>query len=339
MVKVDGAVKKELSLSVKDLKARYKQHEVTCALQCAGLRRHTMRTFLKEVSGIDWGDGAVMNCTWKGPKLKDILNEAGIDLIVHKTGHVAFACYYTKVQEDDWYGGSILLSRAMKDDGDVMLALEVLFTPHRKEICDLAHMAQMNGEPLNANHGYPVRAIVPGIAGCRSVKWLQRITVQEEESDNFYQQYDYKILPPQAVDAETAKQYWHITPGLQDMPVNSIIAIPQNEEIITLPSSGNFEVRGYALPYGDQGPVTKVEVSTDHGRKWVDAKISEESKKGSKWSWALWSATVTLSKGNGRRILSRAVDAGGNTQDPHPKWNLRGVVYNGYGESRNLTIQ
>ena len=92
---MDGAVKKELSLSLRDLKTRYKQHEVACALQCAGLRRHTMRTFLKEVSGIDWGDGAVMNCTWKGPKLNDILNEAGIDLIMEETGHVAFACYYT----------------------------------------------------------------------------------------------------------------------------------------------------------------------------------------------------------------------------------------------------
>lgn len=84
-----------------------------------------MRTLLKEVSGIDWGDSAVMNCTWKGPRLKDILNEAVVDLLVKKTGHVAFACYYTKVQEDDWYGGSILLTRAMREDGDVILALEV----------------------------------------------------------------------------------------------------------------------------------------------------------------------------------------------------------------------
>ena len=121
-------MKQELSLSIQDLKTRYKQHEVTCALQCAGLRRHTMRTTLKEVSGIDWGDGAVMNCTWKGPRLKDILNEAGINLLVEKTGHVAFASYYTKVQEADWYGGSILLARAMKEDGDVILALEVWLT-------------------------------------------------------------------------------------------------------------------------------------------------------------------------------------------------------------------
>ena len=196
----------------------------------------------------------------------------------------------------------------------------------------------MNGEPLPVNHGYPVRAIVPGIAGCRSVKWLQRITVQEEESKNFYQQHDYKILPPQAVDAEAAKEYWHITQSLQDMPVNSIIASPRNDEVITLRPNGTYEVKGYALPCGDQGPVRKVEVSIDNGNTWLDAKLSDESKRGGKWSWVLWSIVVILSKGKGKKILSRAIDAGGNTQDPRPTWNLRGVAYNGYGESRNLTI-
>ena len=163
--------------------------------------------------------------------------------------------------------------------------------------------------------------------------------MQEEESDNFYQKYDYKILPPQAVDADTAKQYWQITPGLQDMPVNSVVAIPQNEEMITLPPDGKLEIKGYALPHGDQGPVTKVEVSTDDGETWIDAKISEESKRGGKWSWVLWTASVRLSRGKEKRVLSRAIDAGGNTQDPNPSWTLRGVGYNGYGESRNLTIQ
>lgn len=124
-VRVDGAVRKELCLSINDLRTRYEQHKVTCALQCAGLRRHTMRTFLAEVSGIDWGDGAVMNCAWKGPKLKDVLNEAGVDLPVKSTGHVAFACGLTETQEDTWYGGSIPLTRALRDDAEVILALEV----------------------------------------------------------------------------------------------------------------------------------------------------------------------------------------------------------------------
>ena len=201
----------------------------------------------------------------------------------------------------------------------------------------LAHTPQMNGKPLPPNHGYPVRVIVPGVAGARSVKWLDRITVQERESNNHYQLYDYKVLPPEATDAEAAKAFWHVTPGLLDMPANSVIADPQSGEAITLSNSGHLEVKGYALPCGDQGPVTKVEVSTDDGATWADAEISEESKNQGKWSWVLWRIFVKLEKGENKRILSRAIDAGGNTQDPHPKWNWRGVAYHGYGESRNLT--
>ncbi|KAL8830963.1 MAG: hypothetical protein Q9191_001143 [Dirinaria sp. TL-2023a] len=280
-----------------------------------------MRTRLKEVSGIDWGDGAVMNCTWKGPRLKDVLNEAGINLLVEATGHVAFACNLAEVQDDTWYGGSVPLTRAMRDDADVILALE------------------MNGKLLTPNHGYPVRVIVPGVAGARSVKWLDRVTVQEEESSNHYQLYDYKVLPPQATDKEKAKEYWLITPGLLDMPCNSIIAEPLSEETVTVSNKGKLEVRGYALPCGDQGPVTKVEVSTDNGKSWIEAEISSQSKKGGKWSWVLWKATVKMERGKGRRVLSRAIDRGGNTQDPNPQWNFRGCVYNGYGESSNLTVR
>ena len=108
----------------------------------------------------------------------------------------------------------------------------------------------MNGKPLPVNHGFPVRMIVPGVSGCRSVKWVDEITVQLEESRNLYQRYDYKRLPPEATDKETAKQYWDRTPSLQDMPINSVIAEPNNNDTIRLPPSGNIEIKGYALPQG-----------------------------------------------------------------------------------------
>ena len=85
-----------------------------------------MRTLLKEVDGLDWFEAAVMNCYWKGPKLRDILNEAGVDVTNIREKHVAFACYKVPVQGgESWYGGSIELERAMRDDADVLVALEV----------------------------------------------------------------------------------------------------------------------------------------------------------------------------------------------------------------------
>jgi sulfite oxidase len=88
-----------------------------------------MRTLLKEVNGIDWYDGAVMNCVWKGPRLRDVLSKAGIgETMVGEgayNGYAAFACYETPCQDDSWYGGAVGLERAMMEDGDCILALEV----------------------------------------------------------------------------------------------------------------------------------------------------------------------------------------------------------------------
>ena len=88
-----------------------------------------MRTKLKEVKGIDWFDGAVMNCRWRGPRLRDVLLKSGVKIPRDKwsSAHVAFACFQTPCQDDEWYGASIELERAMREDADVILALEVSF--------------------------------------------------------------------------------------------------------------------------------------------------------------------------------------------------------------------
>lgn len=287
-----------------------------------------MRTSLKEVDGIDWGDAAVMNCRWRGPRLKDILEAAGVKT---DQGHVAFACYQVETQDDSWYGGSIPLKRAMDEDADVILALEVSCLGLEAHIdAKLTHL-QRNSELLSPNHGAPVRVIAPGIAGARSVKWLDRISVQDQESANHYQKRDYKVLPEEATNMDEADKYWDSVPALQDMPINSVILSPASGSRI---QDVTVAVSGYALPQGMDGPVVKVEVSTD-GQAWTEAVLGGQE---GKWSWALWNAKVTMSKGSGRRILSRATDKGGNQQSGTAAWNLRGVAYNGYGEAKDLDV-
>ncbi|KAI9690675.1 MAG: hypothetical protein M1820_009909 [Bogoriella megaspora] len=322
IVHVDGSVQNELQLSINNLRNDFEQHEVVCVLQCAGNRRHVMRTLLNEVQGIDWGEGAVMNCKWRGPRLRDVIAKAGVQIKDPTTAHVALACTTQKCQEDDWYGGSIKLDRALDREADVILALE------------------MNGEQLPVKHGYPVRAVVPAVAGARSVKWLDHITVQQEESSNFYQQHDYKVLPPEAKDSESAKPYWDKVPALQEMPINSVVAVPQTGETVMLNDDGTLTVKGYALPSGENGPIAKVEVSIDDEKTWVEAELINSSENGvsSKWSWTLWKCNLTTTPGDGKRILSRAIDSKGDTQATHPQWNLRGVAYNGYGEVRDITV-
>lgn len=195
----------------------------------------------------------------------------------------------------------------------------------------------MNDSPLTPNKGYPVRAVLPGIAGARWVKWVDRITVQDHESPNFYQQKDYKVLPPEAVDTDAAEKYWSSTAPMYDMPINSVVGVPMDNETVYLSSSGVVHVKGYAVPHGVDGPITRVQVSTDNGKSWVDAKIGNDDQQG-KWCWVLWEVFVCMQPGTGREILSRAFDKGGNSQAEHSQWNLRGVGYNGYGRVRNLTI-
>ncbi|KAH7079472.1 sulfite oxidase-like protein [Paraphoma chrysanthemicola] len=323
-VAVDGLVEKELSLSVQDLKA-LPQHSVICALQCAGNRRHTMRTKLKEVHGIDWFDGAVMNCKWTGPLLSDVLQKAKlrVDDAKRKDAHVAFACYQTAVQDDNFYGASIPLSRAMDPENSILLALD------------------MNDKPLTPNHGAPVRVVTPGIAGARSVKWLDKITVQMCESDSYYQQHDYKILPPEADSKEKAEDWWGKVDSLQEMPVNSVIGIPKSDSKVERDTDGAIEVKGYALPSGADGPIVKVEVSVDEGESWKDAELIRDYDGDDaelKWAWCLWKAKVNMEKGKDVKLYSRATDRSGNTQDKTAVWNYRGVAYNGYGEAYGLEI-
>ncbi|KAH3912613.1 hypothetical protein HBI56_154610 [Parastagonospora nodorum] len=321
---VDGLVRKDLELSVKDLKA-LPQHNVVCALQCAGNRRHTMRTKLKEVCGIDWFDGAVMNCKWTGPLLADVLKKAGVKVEGDKwkDAHVAFACYQTETQDDKFYGASIPLARAMDRESSIMLALE------------------MNDKPLTPNHGAPVRVVTPGIAGARSVKWLDKITVQMKESESYYQQHDYKILPPEADTKEKAEEWWGKVPAIQDMPVNSVIGMPSSGSTVKRGDDGTIEVRGYALPSGADGPIVKVEVSVDGGHTWSDAELIRDYKGDHaelRWAWCLWKANVKVEKGKHDKIWSRATDRSGNTQEQTCEWNYRGVGYNAYGEVCDLNI-
>lgn len=324
-VRVDGLVDNPLNLSISDLCHEFPQHDVTCLLQCAGNRRHTMRTLLKEVDGVDWGSAALMNCRWRGPRLRDVLLRAAPALLDDDDDddernelHVAFACNAVPCEDDSWYGASIDMGRALRQDADVILALE------------------MNGAPLTPEHGFPVRVIVPGVAGARAVKWLDRITVQRKMSSNHYMQFDYKILPEEADDAERARAFWQQVPPVSDMPVNSDITSPRDGGTVDVDEEGFIAVEGYASPKGEDGPVTRVEVSVDK-QTWVDAELLTHPME-SKWTWKLWKAKIQVESGERSCFYSRATDAGGNSQPQRSQWNLRGVCYNGYGEVRNVKV-
>lgn len=205
----------------------------------------------------------------------------------------------------------------------------------------------MNGHVLDINHGYPIRIVLPGIAGARWTKWLDRITVQKHESMNFYMQKDYKILPAEVLNREQASEYWHRIPPLLEMPVNSIIAAPESGTAIS--HDQDLEVSGYALPQADDGPIVRVQVSVDLGITWLDATLTfptqediQRSREVYRWSWTIWKVRIPKEDvkrfTRKTRIWSRALDVGNNLQCGQNLWNLRGICYNGYGEVKRLVM-
>jgi len=178
----------------------------------------------------------------------------------------------------------------------------------------------MNNEPLSADHGGPLRVVVPGFLGARWVKWVDTITISSEESLNYYQQRDYKILPPCIESKESATALWAKYPSMTALPLNSVIGVASRT------SENTLYVKGYAIP-GPCGNVQGVEITIDEGKTWQSAQIVYQQ---GKWSWTLWEAEVGGVERCGR-VHCRAIDSEGIFQPRQGIWNLRGVAYNGWG--------
>lgn len=298
-LRIDGMVERPLELSLRDLRDRFTQHEVVATLQCAGNRRAGLME-LGNIAGQPWGPGATSTASWQGVRLVDVLAEAGLRA---EASDIAFLGpdVAPEAKPPAPYGASIDVDKATAEE--TILAWS------------------MNGEPLPAAHGAPVRVVVPGYIGARSVKWVERITAQDRPSDNFFQSVAYRLLP---ADTELSST----KPGdgieLSAVALNSDILQPEEGQVLP---SGPTEVSGYAFAGDDRG-VARVDVSVDGGQSWQQAELEEET---SPWAWRLWRATVELPPGE-VAIIARAWDTTAAVQPETPEsvWNPRGYINNSW---------
>lgn len=295
-VRVEGLVKTPLTLSVGEVRTRFPERSVTATLQCAGNRRADMQR-VRPVSGDPWAPGAIGTAEWIGVSLADVLQEAGADTAAHL--HVAFlsADECSLDGKTFHFGASIPMTKALGPE--VLLAYAI------------------NGEPLEAEHGAPLRVVVPGYAGVRSPKWVHSITVQDSPSNNPMQADDYKLFPPHVTKATFDPRH-----GLtiNAMPVNSAICEPAPHARL---SAGPTRVRGYAM--ASDRSIVRVDVSGDGGRTWQQAELDETS--GAPWAWTFWTATIDLIPGE-HELAVRAWDSAGQTQPalPDDTWNFKGYL-------------
>jgi sulfite oxidase len=294
-LRVHGLVERELELSLSTLREAFREREVTATLQCAGNRRAGLSA-IRDIPGeAPWGPGATGTATWTGVALADVLALAGP---LRDARHVGFegADVCSQPNPPERFGGSIPLDKACRPE--VLLAWG------------------MNGEPLPLVHGAPLRAVVPGYIGARSVKWLEGLEVRLTPWRGYFQHVVYRLLPDDA------------TPGpgvgmpLGLVALNADVLSPADGETV---AAGPVEVRGYAFAGGERH-VARVDVSVDGGPRWTQAKLLEDL---GRWAWRHWRATLVLAPGE-HEILVRAWDSSAATQpeDEAALWNPKGYVNN-----------
>eukprot|EP01129_Flabellula_baltica_P012618 TRINITY_DN571_c0_g1_i1.p1 TRINITY_DN571_c0_g1~~TRINITY_DN571_c0_g1_i1.p1 ORF type:complete len:890 (-),score=203.17 TRINITY_DN571_c0_g1_i1:2435-5074(-) len=294
----------EVVLTLDDIK-KYEKHEVMATIQCAGNRRNQMNPF-KKVRGLEWTGGAISNSYWAGAKLRDVLLDLGVDEDKHLeiVEHLHMEAYDTDNTRS--YGSSIPLRKALDKYGDVLLAYE------------------MNGQELPRDHGYPIRLVAPGIVGARNVKWLKSLYLSKEESQNHWQQNDYKGFCP-SVDWDTVD--YNSAPAIQELPVQSAITFPINGQSFS--KDDHVEVKGYAWSGGGAG-IARVDVSFDGGKNWRVAELTQpDQKRGQVWAWTFWNIDMDLPDDiEDIEIVCKATDTNYNTQpdDVTAIWNIRGVL-------------
>ena len=311
VLQITGEGLKPTRLTLNDLKSKFPKRTVTATIQCAGNRRTDLGS-VREVKGIPWKGGAIGNAEWSGVYLRDVLNYAGYKDDVSSVEHIHLEGLDNNPITGEHSGASIPIEKALDPRGDCLLAYE------------------MNGEPLPRDHGYPLRAVIPGIVGARNVKWLGKIVTSREEYDGLWQQRDYKGFSPSVnwsnVDFSSA-------PAIQEMPVQSFISSPQDGSLVD-PGAEKVTLKGIAWSGGGRA-VVRVDVSVDGGKSWHVAKLQEGSKQPLRraWAWTIWEATVPVAADTRElEVCCKAVDVSYNVQPDTaaPIWNLRGCLSNAW---------
>ncbi|MEO8503281.1 MAG: sulfite oxidase [Acidobacteriota bacterium] len=302
---VDGLCRHPREFTLAEI-ADLPRRKVVSTLQCAGARRTELMAVEAIPNELAWGPEAMSNAAWEGVPLAEVLRLVEPE---ESARHVAFQGLdeVTRDNRTFGFGGSIPLDKATANE--VLLA------------------DRMNGEPLPPLHGFPLRMLVPGYISARSVKWLRRITLQAEPSDNYFQAKAYRLFPPH-VRRETVR--WEEGLMLGELPVNCVITHPGPEDTV---GAGTVEVRGVALVGGGR-TIARVDLSSDGGRNWISADLGEDR---GPWAWRFWEGRVAVSRGR-REIVARAFDSSANTQPEEAAklWNFKGYMNNSWARVRVL---
>jgi DMSO/TMAO reductase YedYZ molybdopterin-dependent catalytic subunit len=283
-VRVGGAVAQSFEIGIPELRG-LDTRTIIVTMECAGNDRLGMRPV---PDGEPWNHGAISTVEWTGVSLRQLLERAGVH-----TDAVEIVATGADAGERDGhavqlpFARSLPLSAALHEDTIVAFA--------------------MNGTPLTAEHGAPLRLVVPRWYGMASVKWLVSIDAVTTPFNGHFQRERYVYDRKGAVTPVTT------------MRVKSFIVSPADDARV---SKGRITVEGWA--WTGTGEVSAVDVSLD-GESWHPATIGQAQ---SRHAWRPWRATVDASTPGQYELRSRATDDSGNVQPVEIEWNRLGYGNN-----------
>ncbi|KAI0073788.1 hypothetical protein K474DRAFT_1602723 [Panus rudis PR-1116 ss-1] len=289
----------------------FKIIEIPVTMGCDGNRRKEVN-MVKKTSAFHWTSSGVSTSIWRGVLVREILLACGLqDQPDIERWHLNFEG--ADELPEGKYATSIPLVHAMNPMNDVMLAFG------------------MNGRVLHPDHGYPLRAIIPGHVGGRQVKWLNKMWISKEPNRSYYHIWDNKIIPS-FIDSKdhplASALFHHESTAANEHCLQCIIVKPSHNERIQLNENGhaegNYTVEGFAFNGGGDR-VERVELSLDGGKTWkycfrrfVDSPLRHCQKY---WAWIFWSCEVKLQDLiSADEITVRAHDGRKNFQPEHITW-------------------
>ena len=287
---IGGLVANPATLSLEDIQALPSRTEVV-TMECAGNGR---ALFTPRLVSQPWLLEAIGTSEWTGTPLKGVLEAAGVK---EEAVEILFTGADQGVQGDEvqYYQRSLTVAEATRDE--VMLVYG------------------MNGRPLEPQHGYPLRLIVPGWYGMTSVKWVGSIEAIGEPFNGYQMHGSYRY-------AQTADE-----PGdpVNLIRVRALMVPPGIPDFLTrnrLLNAGPVTLTGRA--WAGRLGISLVEISVDGGLTWSDAQLGVQPPQ---FAWRGWTAQWNATSGR-HSLMVRATDTEGNRQPVEQEWNIQGMGNN-----------
>ncbi|RYC58277.1 hypothetical protein CHU98_g7941 [Xylaria longipes] len=266
-LRLEGLVKEPKKLTLAELQdeSLFPRMERLVTIQCSGTRRIEQIALYAgegdEMINAPWAEGAIGTARYVGVSLKRVIKHCG--------GLVDGAKHLELVGADTYFKMSEVMNYAISVPYSKVRAHEVML------------VWEMNGEPLPKIHGAPLRAVVLGYIGARSVKWLYRVTAMKEPTRAPVQSREYLYFNQQV---GKHNQRWTDGIQIQEMPVSSAIMSPWNKQVVI--HEGKISVKGWAYSGGGRWP-ERVEVSANGGFSWYMVPVENLSPK-HKYAWRTW---------------------------------------------------